>query len=158
MPRVPNFYRPRNSFNFAAIRLYDFGNRPALGRPFGQFCHQPDTPLVSLSSRCRFPRPTPERREHHSRSPYAFPWRVRIWLQSGRFGQCRLTAARGQQQTHAASRERPGSGTLRCRWWEPSIPSDHSAWSVGGPLWGGTGGPFCLTSEPVFGADVALVS
>ncbi len=45
----------------AAIRWHDFGNRPALGRPFGHFSRHPDTPLLSLSPRRRFPRPTPER-------------------------------------------------------------------------------------------------
>ena len=53
--------RQGNCIPFAAIRWHDFGNRPALGRPFGHFSRHPDTPLVSLSPRRRFPRPTPER-------------------------------------------------------------------------------------------------
>ena len=53
---------------YAAIRWHDFGNRPALGRPLGHFSRHPDTPLLSLSPRRRFPRPTPERvfRSHQS--------------------------------------------------------------------------------------------
>jgi hypothetical protein len=35
--------------------LHDFGNRPALGRPFSHFSRHPETPLVLLFSRCRFP-------------------------------------------------------------------------------------------------------
>ena len=58
---VPPSHRQENCIPFAAIRWHDFGNRPALGRPFGHFSRHPDTPLVSLSPRRRFPRPTPER-------------------------------------------------------------------------------------------------
>ncbi len=58
---VPLSPRQGNCIPFAAIRWHDFGNRPALGRPFGRFSRHPDTPLLSLSPRRRFPRPTPER-------------------------------------------------------------------------------------------------
>ncbi len=54
-------HRQGNCIPFAAIRCPDFGNRPALGRPFVHFSRHPDTPLVSLSPRRRFPRPTPAR-------------------------------------------------------------------------------------------------
>ncbi len=52
---------PRGCIPFEAIRWHDFGNRPALGRPFGQFFRHPDTPLPSFLPRRGFPRPTPER-------------------------------------------------------------------------------------------------
>ena len=57
-----------------AIRWHDFGNRPALGRPLGHFSRHPDTPLLSLSPRRRFPRPTPERvfvADHQSSSGFS---------------------------------------------------------------------------------------
>ena len=54
---VPLSDRQGRCIPFAAIRGHDFGNRPALGRPFGHFSHHPDTPLLSLSPRRRFPRP-----------------------------------------------------------------------------------------------------
>ena len=59
---------------YAAIRWHDFGNRPALGRPLGHFSRHPDTPLLSLSPRRRFPRPTPERvfvADHQSSSGFS---------------------------------------------------------------------------------------
>ena len=55
-------------------RWHDFGNRPALGRPLGHFSRHPDTPLLSLSPRRRFPRPTPERvfvADHQSSSGFS---------------------------------------------------------------------------------------
>ena len=58
---VPLSHRQGNCIPYAAIRWHDFGNRPALGRPLGHFSRHPDTPLLSLSPRRRFPRPTPER-------------------------------------------------------------------------------------------------
>ena len=58
---VPPSHRQGNCIPFAAFRWHDFGNRPALVKPFGHFSRHPDTPLLSCSSRCRFPRPTPER-------------------------------------------------------------------------------------------------
>ena len=58
---VPLSDRQENCIPFAAIRWHDFGNRPAIGRPFGRFSCHPDTPLVSQSPCRRFPRPTPER-------------------------------------------------------------------------------------------------
>ena len=58
---VPLSHRQGNCIPFAATRWHDFGNRPALGSPFGHISRPPDTPLMSLSPRRRFPRPTPER-------------------------------------------------------------------------------------------------
>ena len=63
-----------NCIPYAAIRWHDFGNRPALGRPLGHFSRHPDTPLLSLSPRRRFPRPTPERvfvADHQSSSGFS---------------------------------------------------------------------------------------
>ena len=68
------FPPPRNCIPYAAIRWHDFGNRPALGRPLGHFSRHPDTPLLSLSPRRRFPRPTPERvfvADHQSSSGFS---------------------------------------------------------------------------------------
>ncbi|MCZ6772608.1 MAG: hypothetical protein O7G83_11635, partial [Proteobacteria bacterium] len=58
---VPQFHRKENGILSAAIRWPDFGGLVVSGRPFGQFSHHPNTPLVSFSPRRRFPRPTPER-------------------------------------------------------------------------------------------------
>ena len=55
------FPRQGNCILFAAIRWPDFGDRPALGRPFGHFSRHPDTPLPSFLPRSEVPRPTPER-------------------------------------------------------------------------------------------------
>ena len=68
------FPPPRNCIPYAAIRWHDSGNRPALGRPLGHFSRHPDTPLLSLSPRRRFPRPTPERvfvADHQSSSGFS---------------------------------------------------------------------------------------
>ena len=71
---VPLSHRQGNCIPYAAIRWHDFGNRPALGRPLGHFSRHPDTPLLSLSPRRRFPRPTPERvfvADHQSSSGFS---------------------------------------------------------------------------------------
>ena len=71
---VPLSHRQGNCIPDAAIRWHDFGNRPALGRPLGHFSRHPDTPLLSLSPRRRFPRPTPERvfvADHQSSSGFS---------------------------------------------------------------------------------------
>ena len=71
---VPLSHRQGNCIPYAAIRWHDFGNRPALGRPLGHFFRHPDTPLLSLSPRRRFPRPTPERvfvADHQSSSGFS---------------------------------------------------------------------------------------
>ena len=70
----PLSHRQGNCIPYAAIRWHDFGNRPALGRPLGHFSRHPDTPLLSLSPRRRFPRPTPERvfvADHQSSSGFS---------------------------------------------------------------------------------------
>ena len=74
MEFVPLSHRQGNCIPYAAIRWHDFGNRPALGRPLGHFSRHPDTPLLSLSPRRRFPRPTPERvfvADHQSSSGFS---------------------------------------------------------------------------------------
>ncbi len=58
---APRPHLQGNCIPFAAIRWHDFGNRPAIGRPFGRFSCHPDTPLVSQSPCRRLSRPTPER-------------------------------------------------------------------------------------------------
>ncbi len=58
---IPPSHCQGNCIPFAAIRWHVFGNRPALGRPFGHFSRHSDTPLLSFSPGCPFPRPTPER-------------------------------------------------------------------------------------------------
>ncbi len=58
---IPPSHCQGNCIPFAAIRWHDFGNRPALVKPFGHFSRHPNTPLLSLSPRRRFSRPTPER-------------------------------------------------------------------------------------------------
>ena len=71
---APLSHRQGNCIPYAAIRWHDFGNRPALGRPLGHFSRHPDTPLLSLSPRRRFPRPTPERvfvADHQSSSGFS---------------------------------------------------------------------------------------
>ena len=71
---VPLSHRQGNCIPYAAIRWHDFGNRPAFGRPLGHFSRHPDTPLLSLSPRRRFPRPTPERvfvADHQSSSGFS---------------------------------------------------------------------------------------
>ncbi len=71
---VPLSHRQGYCIPFAAIRWHDFGNRPALGRPLGHFSRHPDTLLLSLSPRRRFPRPTPERvfaADHQSSSGFS---------------------------------------------------------------------------------------
>ena len=71
---VPLSHRQGNCIPYAAIRWHDFGNRPALGRPLGHFSRHPDTPLLSLSPRRRFPRPKPERvfvADHQSSSGFS---------------------------------------------------------------------------------------
>ena len=71
---VPLSHRQGKCIPYAAIRWHDFGNRPALGRPLGHFSRHPDTPLLSLSPRRRFPRPTPERvfvADHQSSSGFS---------------------------------------------------------------------------------------
>ena len=71
---VPLSHRQGSCIPFAAIRWHDFGNRPALGRPLGHFSRHPDTLLLSLSPRRRFPRPTPERvfaADHQSSSGFS---------------------------------------------------------------------------------------
>ncbi len=45
---APPSHRQGNCIPFAAIRWHDFGNRPALGRPFGPVFHHPDTTLPGL--------------------------------------------------------------------------------------------------------------
>ena len=71
---APLSHRQGNCIPYAAIRWHDFGNRPALGRPLGHFSRHPDTPLLSLSPRRRFPRPKPERvfvADHQSSSGFS---------------------------------------------------------------------------------------
>ena len=48
---VPPYRRQGGRIPFAASRWHDFGNRPALGKPFDHFSRHPDAPRLLLSPR-----------------------------------------------------------------------------------------------------------